>query len=297
MSEKNNKDDRYGKLPEVEISTKKYDEPEDLSVQKSTPGEAVATKNKFVLWIENFFYHYKWHTAAVAFILIVAIVCTVTMCGRKKADVMIVYAGNGEIFTNSNGGDTNTHDILLKSLERVGRESGMSVFLNSYWWLSNNEIEARNNDDDPNNDISSAQDTNIYSGFQEFDHLMTLGGSSQYYIWFVSPDLYEYYTETIIRSGGNVEQLFTNLDYLEGYNSDIQYYTAAECSTESLRNADLANTAIKLSSLGVYSKEFKDLLPDDTLVVLRAPRGLGLLKTKTAFNKSSDYLVGMVKIK
>lgn len=295
MSEKNNKDDRYGKLPEVEISAKKYDEPQDLSIQKSTPGEAVATKSKFVLWIENFFYHYKWHTAAVAFILIVAIVCTVTMCGRKKVDVMIVYAGNGEIFTNSNGADVSTHQLLLGALQKVGDESGKTVSLSSYWWLSNEEIEALKNDGIENNELSAAQESNVYSGFQEFDHLMTLGGSSQYYIWFVSPELYEYYAHQITKSGGNVEQLFTNLDYLEGYNPNIKYYTSAECATESLRNVDLANTAIKLSSLSIYDEKFKDLLPADTLVVLRAPRGLGIFKTKTAFNKSNDYLIDMVK--
>ena len=285
MSENNNKDDRYEKLPETEISTDKINEPSDTRATASPSGEAAVSKSKFALWLENFFYHYKWHTAAVAFVLIVAIVCTVTMCGRKKADVMIIYAGNCEISTNRQGKDVSTHELLLKALESIGKEGEMTVSLSSYWWLSNNEIEARNSDDDPNNNISSAQDDSIYSGFQEFDNLMTLGGSSQYYIWFMSPALYEYYAKQATKNDRDIELVFTNLKYLEKHSSTIQFY-----DTEHY-------TAIKLASLPAYS-QFSSVLPEDTLVVLRAPSGLSKWsfgrKHKNAFEKSEAYLIDLI---
>ena len=295
MSENNNKEDRYEKLPEVEINMRSEElcdtvvDDDGNIAEISNGGEAVATKGKFARWIENFFYHYKWHTAAVAFILIVAIVCTVTMCGRKKADVQIVYAGSMEISSNKQGKDTSTYQTLLNGLESVAEKGDNKtvVSLAAYWWLSKKEITALNSDDNEDNDISAAQETNIYSGFENFDSLMMLGASSKYYVWFMSPSLYDYYAAeankfTEVEDGDRIEMLFTNLGYLRESNSTVQYY-------------DNKNfTAIKLSSLSVYYNTELNMLPEDTLVVLRAPTGLSNKTSKKAFEASSDYLFDLV---
>ena len=227
MSENNNKEDRYEKLPEVEIS-RRLEKLHDTVVDDdgniaeiSNGGEAVATKGKFARWIENFFYHYKWHTAAVAFILIVAIVCTVTMCGRTKADVKIIYAGSMSISTGRQGKDTSTFEAFLSGLESVNDKSGKKtkISLTAYWWLSNKQILALNSDEDENNDVSPAQESNIYSDFENFDNLMMLGASSQHFIWFMSPALYDHYAAqtnefTEVEAEDRIEMLFTDLSYL-----------------------------------------------------------------------------------
>ena len=44
-------------------------------------------------WLDNFWYHYKWHTIIVAFCVIVATVCILQTCSREKKDTVIVYGG------------------------------------------------------------------------------------------------------------------------------------------------------------------------------------------------------------
>ncbi|MBR3996223.1 MAG: hypothetical protein IKI97_13225 [Clostridia bacterium] len=47
----------------------------------------------FTQKLENYWYHYKWHTLLGAFSLIIALVCIVQCTGRKEPDAMIMYAG------------------------------------------------------------------------------------------------------------------------------------------------------------------------------------------------------------
>ena len=44
--------------------------------------------------LENFWYHYKWHTIAAIFALFVIIVCTVQCASNTKYDIQILYAGD-----------------------------------------------------------------------------------------------------------------------------------------------------------------------------------------------------------
>ena len=44
--------------------------------------------------LENFWYHYKWHTIAAIFALFVIIVCTVQCATNTKYDIQVLYAGD-----------------------------------------------------------------------------------------------------------------------------------------------------------------------------------------------------------
>lgn len=56
-------------------------------------GGDVRVENKFLSWLDNYWYHYKWRTVGVLFVVFVLIVC-VSQCARKeKADVTVMYAG------------------------------------------------------------------------------------------------------------------------------------------------------------------------------------------------------------
>lgn len=60
--------------------------------KENTAGD-IHLKSPFFKKLENFFYHYKWHTV-IALVLIVAIlICTLQMCGKEEYDVEIIYAG------------------------------------------------------------------------------------------------------------------------------------------------------------------------------------------------------------
>lgn len=48
----------------------------------------------FLKWIENFWYHYKWHTIVGLFVAILATTMIVQLVQREKYDIRIVYAGD-----------------------------------------------------------------------------------------------------------------------------------------------------------------------------------------------------------
>lgn len=48
----------------------------------------------FLKWIENFWYHYKWHTIVVTFFAALIIALIVQISGKEKHDIKIVFSGD-----------------------------------------------------------------------------------------------------------------------------------------------------------------------------------------------------------
>lgn len=46
-----------------------------------------------IKWLENYWYHYKWHTLIAAFFIVMLTVMGVQMCSREENDIYIIYAG------------------------------------------------------------------------------------------------------------------------------------------------------------------------------------------------------------
>mgnify|MGYP006902871704 CR=1 FL=1 len=44
-------------------------------------------------WLENYWYHYKWHTIVVLFFVVVLAVTIPQFCAKEDADIQILYAG------------------------------------------------------------------------------------------------------------------------------------------------------------------------------------------------------------
>ena len=56
-------------------------------------GGDIRVENKFLSWLDNYWYHYKWRTIGALFLAFVLIVC-ISQCARKeKVDVVVMYAG------------------------------------------------------------------------------------------------------------------------------------------------------------------------------------------------------------
>ena len=55
--------------------------------------------------VENYWYHYKWHTLIALFIVITLSVCILQLCQKNSYDVYVLYAGGGELERTSDDGD------------------------------------------------------------------------------------------------------------------------------------------------------------------------------------------------
>ena len=61
--------------------------------EKIEGGEIAVEKSRFLSWLDNFWFHYKWPFIGITVAAIILLVCIIQSCTQRKEDMMIVYAG------------------------------------------------------------------------------------------------------------------------------------------------------------------------------------------------------------
>ena len=246
-----------------------------MEEQNKLENEEVKMKNgKFSLWIENFFYHYKWHTIGVAFVLFVVLICTLQMCDKTSYDMLIVYAGSKDIERTTEDGSTTEYVDLSTALKNVigdyDENGELSIGLNTMFWMSSDEIKVWN-EENMKKDIEDREELNTVLIQNNHSEITEMIMYSEYYLWFMSDDLYENIKS---RSGDR----FVPLDSLVPEGDEVSYYGDDTC-------------AIYLSSTAFYSLPGVKELPDDTVIVLRR-LGVG---TNDSTERSYENSIEVIK--
>ena len=194
--------------------------------------------------IQNFWYHYKWHSVIALFLVFAILLCTLQLCSKTEYDAYILYAGSKNIGRTAEDGDVAEIVTVISALKRIAAdydENGeVSVGFVNYYYLGNEE--ASNTTDA--NDALLASDRKALSSALEH---------SEYYLCFISPAVYEEYHKV-----GNNE-LFIPLDQYKDSYPSAEYYS---------------DSAILLSSTGAYKLPGLSNLPSDTLICIRRPNVL-----------------------
>ena len=217
------------------------------NTDRSTVAEAYSEKKSFLDWLDNFWYHYKWHSIIALFLVFTIVICSLQMCSKESYDVHILYSGNHEINRHGEGGNIPEYSAMLSSLERAASdfdENGeIKVTLKDLFMLSDEEIKKIENGDKEyevnyaliNENKEILRDTVMYSS---------------YYACLISPAVYEQY-KTI-----DGVEIFAPLNQLVNDGVTVEYYS---------------ESAVYLSSTAFYSLPGISSLPADTLVVLKNP--------------------------
>lgn len=71
--------------------------------------------SKFLKWLDNYWYHYKWHTIIISFFLIIGIVSTVQIFNKESYDAYVMYVGEKEI-------PSTKYQDILQSLKAVSAD-------------------------------------------------------------------------------------------------------------------------------------------------------------------------------
>ena len=142
----------------------------------------------FRAWLDNFWYHYKWHTIIALFVVFVVTICTLQMCRKEESDVYVLYGGGKNISRQVEDGNFCEFDVITSSFKNITKDYDgdgkiKPLFYNIYL-LSDSEIKAAG--DDVNHSV-------LYQNNQEFRELMY---SSPYYICLLSDELYLEYSKT-----------------------------------------------------------------------------------------------------
>ena len=189
--------------------------------------------------LENFWYHYKWHTIAAVFALFVIIVCTVQCASNTKYDIQILYAGDHVFSRNAIDG---TYPVMSSTLadfaDDYDKNGETNVTFLDLCAVNKDEYDKMQNAP-PLTRVQ--QDTTTLK--QNMD-------SSQYYICFLSERLFRQYSE-----GENNEGRFAKI---AGYAADGHEYDY------------VSEYGIRLSSLDIKDLPgFAGLDAENTIVCIR----------------------------
>ena len=236
---------------------------EETNVNEAQGG---AVSGGFIAWLDNFWYHYKWHFLISVFVALVIAVCCVQTCQRVEYDIYILYAGNDEIGRTSKDGDLSEFATLGASLKYATKDfdgnGEISVSFIALFTPSNKELEAMDSADIYYNPSLVKQDT---------ERLHETMLYSSYYVCFLSPAVYEQY-----RSLGDV-RMFHDLSSYD--NGKLEY---------------LDEGAVYLGSTGFASLPGFADLPSDTVVCMRSLSAvashLNKKDNEEAFRRSFEVL-------
>ena len=207
--------------------------------------------SSFLSKLENFWYHYKWHSLIALFLVITITICSVQMCSKDEYDCYIMYAGDTAIPHTSSG--VSQYTTTFTSLNRVAEdfdENGevLVSFSDLYVWTADqmSAYESENRDD------PTAPDLNYSLISQDTDTLSDRMIHSEYYLCFLSREVYE---------------LYKNKEGLTFFVPLTPYIT--EGNTYEYTNGDC--DGILLGSVeGFYKSAGICELPADTVICLRA---------------------------
>lgn len=103
------------------------------------------TKYTFREKLENFWYHYKWHSVIALFLIFAITVCTLQFCSKKEYDAYVMYAGPYDL-TASEVRDMKSS--LAKVCPDANDDGEINVSISNLFLMTEAQIEERNAVDD-----------------------------------------------------------------------------------------------------------------------------------------------------
>ena len=227
--------------------------------------EAICAPTTFKAKLDNFWYHYKWHTIVALFVITVVTICTVQMLSVPKYDVYVMYAGGETISRQSKDGDIPRYNQMVGGFEKFANDydgkNGATVSFSDLFIPSPEEKEELG----ANADYSSMR--------QDIQTLNDRMSYSEYYVFLVSKYVYDQYH---VRS--ETEMFAPIKQYCP---EDNNFVFEGE-------------NAIYLASTDLYKlAPFSDL-PEDTLICIRIKSAFssafGKEKTNEYYRRAEEYL-------
>lgn len=268
--------DPFERTAQYDPLEKKSNEENELYSSLRAPDE-IKIQAPILKKLENFFYHYKWHTLIAAFIVFVISLCVFQTCKKTSYDAYVLYAGG-------------------KNLRSVEENETESVFVNLYK-AAGVYVGDYNGDDERNLsliDIYLPSDEEIkeleaegnvpYNLLQDNDELFRnnmLAGD--YYVCMISKHLLDEWSK-------DTNPFVPIASYLPE-NADI----AADENDTGYRFA--SDYGIYLNSTPLRDKPGFKYLPEDTVICFRkysaaaAPGKRG----KTIYQNSEKFLRALLK--
>lgn len=216
--------------------------------EKQKAGE-ISLRSPFLKKLDNYFYHYKWHTIIALFLVVVLLVCCLQTCTKEPYDVEIMYAGPKNLNDKQTVLDIQ-NAFAGFSTDKNG-DGVKTVRLVSYW-VNEKYYGGDDAEDEAINgaDVAYFASTSYTNEKAYHDEIMA-GNLS---ICLVSPYLFY----QVHKEGGfmRIDEIFPDID-------DSYYHVSEE--------GVVNHYAIRLSKTPLYELPGLSTLPEDTILCLRKP--------------------------
>ena len=112
-----------------------------MNDEKLEGKEIAVKKGKFLKWLDNYWYHYKWPTIIVAFFVVVFSVCLIQSWTNEEKDILITYGGPASLTGDEKLAlQTALTDALPEGYGEKGRDGKAGLI--SYLIYSQEQIKA-----------------------------------------------------------------------------------------------------------------------------------------------------------
>ena len=223
--------------------------------------------------LENFWYHYKIHTIAALFAVVVLTILLVQTCSRVSYDAHILYAGGYEIKHTASGGDLAPYVKMTSALKSVcddiNDDGAVNVSLLNLFVVNDAEAQEMIKDN-PSLEINS---TLVGQDSERLGQNLLYG---DYYVCFLS------------------ERIFREYD--EMYEGAL-FAPLAKYIPEGVECEMVNERGVYLSSLAIYSQPEISKLPPDTVVCLRSlsdfSSSVGKAKNQASFTRGEKIIINI----
>ena len=238
--------------------------------EKNYTDGSVTKKGGFFAWLDNFWYHYKWHSLIALFLIFAFTVCTFQMCQKESYDIHVLYAGGHAYGRESVAGDYS---------EYVKARSNLEYFTADYDENGEKSVAFKDLFVPTDEELRALDDNTYYSrAYSDSQTLRSLIVSGDYFICIFSSSVYESFNS---KSQDSTESRFDSLASLPLTNTSLEYY-------------DDTCRAVYLASTKLYTLPGFSSLPKDTVICLKSTGFSTHLDKKAneqAYNRAKDTLV------
>ncbi|MBQ8311051.1 MAG: hypothetical protein IJX80_08575 [Clostridia bacterium] len=162
--------------------------------EKEAGGEIVV-QNRFLKWLDNFWYHYKWTVIVVAFFVTVFLVCFVQCTQSKQVDIPVVFAGayaepSEEQYIWSEQEKSAIEDIFESLFHKSGGSESREVGFLTYNVYTEEELREKATNEEGDFSITFFN-TLKQTNQSEISAFTNYRGTGECSIWLVSEMVYE----------------------------------------------------------------------------------------------------------
>lgn len=217
-------------------------------------------------WWENFWYHYKWHTIAIAFVTVFLVVSITQLVSKETPDVYVMYAGPHYINSDKNTAVRNAVRQVMSEDYNGDGEKG--VMLTDLTFMNDAQVKQAY-DEAKQEGVDIAIDMQANATALERFNMEAFSGESV--VYFLDPELYE----SVKLAGG-----FLTLEEVLGYVPDS---AIDECG---IRLCDIP--------FGQYFDGVNSL-PEETILCIRRVSTMSFLKGQKKTERIHSYHIQLFK--